>query len=567
MDAIGLPRPKTTAEQYFSSLASGGASALPYMAAGGVPALVDAAPYIASKIGASSLGGLVSQGVAGAGGGFASELTGRLLSPSTPDWLRPALQTLAGIIGGGTAGAAAGVGGRLANVAAGKMNDAYNAFDRLGLDKDLVGTLSDDDLFRQLEASSSQAGLGSSILQPKMRRVVSQFGDAVDNTASNFGSQTNPDAAGKVLQGAAHNWITDVFPNQIEKDAWDPVHAAMTGKRVDPAPYRTALEGLVNPPDALPNASQPFLPEGPRQWLEGLNADIPPGGDMSWEQAARQRTSIGRAMGTPELVQSVGMDNLKTAYGGVAEAMRQAAEANGAGDAFANANATSTAGHNFIATTLRHIVSANNIDQETISPTSAVNHVLGTDDASLQALRDRIPDGLDPVAAYKMRQMATATPGQAGAEGDETSTGSFLTRYNQMRQQRPGGTDALFDTANRPDVAQNMSDLATAAAALRETARHINTSRTTPTGQLLSAAGLGVTGLLHGGLPEALTLAAAPFAGNTVTAALMGSPTVAKYFSAQKPELTSGLLSGGLGSDPGGQWPPRTAPYPQPPNN
>ena len=62
---------------------------------------------------------------------------------------------------------------------------------------------------------------------------------------------------------------------------------------------------------------------------------------MSWENAKQLRTSIGKAMGTPELVQSVGMDNLKNAYAGIASDMRDTAADNGAGD-FDNANAVSS---------------------------------------------------------------------------------------------------------------------------------------------------------------------------------------------------------------------------------
>ena len=556
MTAIGLPQDTTPADQLRSTVIQGAASTLPYMAAGGVPALADAYPVIASRLGASTGGGLVTQAAQGGAGALGGDLTAKALPDWTPDYARAALSLL-GNMAAATAvhGAATGV-GRVGNIAVGKTNEVYDSLKRLGINTNLVGTVSEDPTAQLIEATAGKSGLGASILQPEMRRVVGQFGDAVQDFAGDYGPQTNATAAGTVLQNSAHDWINNVFPNQIEKPAWDPVHEALQGTQVSPTNYRMNLENIVNPPGSLPNAQRSFVPSGPAEWLENLNADVPAGsnsgGTMSWENAKQLRTSIGKAMGTPELVQSVGMDNLKNAYAGIASDMRDTAVDNGAGDLFDNANAVSTNGHSFIHNVLRNVVRANNPAQESITPTDAVNSVLGGDSSGLRAIRENMPDAADASAAYQLRHMALATPGQSGATGAETSTNSFLTRLNQMRQNVPDGTAALFNTDQNPMADQRLQDLANAAAALRETARKANTSGTSSATQLLMGLPLAGLGFWHGGIPEAATLAGLPMAGNAIMATAARNPWLARLMATPKPELPSGLL-GAAGAYTAGQ--------------
>jgi hypothetical protein len=221
--------------------------------------------------------------------------------------------------------------------------------------------------------------------------------------------------------------------------------------------------------------------------------------------------------------------------------MRETASAHNLGDAFANANQVSTDGHAFIDNTLSKIVRSNNPAQETITPEAATHNVLNSGDTTLQAVRDRLPAAADAAAAFKLRNMALAAPGQSGATGGETSTGSFLTDLNRMRQRAPGGTAALF--GQRPEVAQNVTDLATVAARIRETERQLNTSGT---GQYLGWASLlpAVSAGYAGGGMRGAAAATTPYLSAATLAKAMTNPGLARLMATPgSPGLLGGALS------------------------
>jgi hypothetical protein len=112
--------------------------------------------------------------------------------------------------------------------------------------------------------------------------------------------------------------------------------------------------------------------------------------------------------------------------------------------------------------------------QETVTPEQATNNILNGGDTTMQAVRDQLPGAADTVAAFKLRQAGTAKPSVA-TQYDDTSTGTFLTNMNRMRQNQPGGYGALY---NDPAVQRQLEALSTVAGRLRATERHLNTSGT-----------------------------------------------------------------------------------------
>jgi hypothetical protein len=252
---------------------------------------------------------------------------------------------------------------------------------------------------------------------------------------------------------------------------------------------------------------------------------------MPWQQAQQLRSAIGNIMGVPEVVQSVGKDQLKAAYGGISQDMKTSAAANGADTLFANANSVSTSGHAFIDNTLSKVIRSNNPSQETIRPEQAADGILRGGDTTLQAIRREMPKAADELASYKLRDMALATPGQAGATGRETSVGSFLTDLNKMRQSAPTGTQALFSD---PRVSQRIDDLATVAAGMKETAKRANTSNTGPSMALAemapaAAAAYHATG---GNLLQTAGAAIAPWMLNTTIGHAVTQPWINRLVTA-----------------------------------
>jgi hypothetical protein len=462
LDAAGLPTPQTPTEQNVSTAVGGAASALPALLTGGAPTV------------ANALRLLVQGGAGAVAGKTASE------SDLVPPWLKPTADIASSIAGARFADAAANLGVKGVNAIAGNMSPIYQAFQRSGVDPRLLGTVAGGEGGQSLEAAASRIPFASSVMRPVQQNTLDQFGNSVERTASQLdpaGIGVTAQTTGDHLQSSYRNWVDNVFngPQGRQETAWAPLNQRMAGASVDAAPFRSALTDAAAPPNlaSMPATQQAWASGQAQRWLDALNADIGRG-NLTWEQAQAIRTRVGDAMGTPGIADAVGMQQLRRMYGGLADGMRTSAVQNGQGALFNNANAVTTAGHNFIETVGSKIAKANNPLQETVAPEQATNSIMNSGDTTLQAVRQEMPDAADVLAAYKLRQAQTAKPSVAGAYND-TSTGTFLTNMNRSQQQTPGGHNALFNT---PAVQGQLDDLTEVARRLRATERHLNTSGT-----------------------------------------------------------------------------------------
>lgn len=472
--------------------------------------------------------------------GLGASLGGQTAASAVPEWAQPAAELLGNVAGAKVASGAANIGARVAGAVTGATTPLGEAYDRLGIDRTLMGDVSDSQFAKQVQSYASQSPGGAGAIQPKMQKAVDQFSNAVEDTANRLGQSSTAQAAGDVLQSEARNWKDTVFPAQ-EQAAWAPVDRAMATATVDPTNYRSALSALTAKLSALPETQKQLLPPKTQALLDAINVDVPPGQTMTWQQAQNLRSAIGNVMGVPEIVQSVGKDQLKAAYGGISQDMKASAAANNALPLFDAANKVSTDGHAFIDNTLSKIVKANNPAQETITPEQAAKTVIGSGDTTLQAIRAEMPRAADELAAWKLRDMRLATPGQAGATGAEPSVGSFLTDLNRLKQSSPNGFRALYSD---PTVAQRLDDLATTGASMKDTARRLNFSNTAAS--LALQAGLAaVPGIMAFG-PKGAAAAVAPLVGNYLAARAVSSPMLTRVASAPGPRATINPLAAAL---------------------
>jgi hypothetical protein len=358
------------------------------------------------------------------------------------------------------------------------MSPTYNAFQRAGVDPRLLGTVAGGETGQSAEAALSRVPFASSVIRPVQRETLDQFGNSVERTATQLDpskASATAQTTGDFLQNAYRDWQGNTFQAQ-QAAKWNPLNQRMAGSAVDQSPFRAALDNAANPPNlaSMPATQRAFSSPQARAWLDALNKDFPQGGNFSWEQAQAIKQRIGDAMGTPDLVAGIGMQNLKSIYGGLADGMKTTATQHGQGALFNDANAVTTAGHTFMDNVGSKIARANNPMQEPIAPEQATKNILNSGDTTLQAVRDQMPDAADVLAAHKLRQASTAKPSVA-TQYDDTSTGTFLTNVNRMRQDRPGGYQALYGA---PSTQQQLEDLSTVAGRLRATERHLNTSGT-----------------------------------------------------------------------------------------
>jgi hypothetical protein len=516
------------------------------VAPGDVQAATPTEALVRKGVGAA--GTMAALGPGGVGApvmGATGAVAGDLATEAVPPWAKPGVE-MAGNVAGALAGSkATSLGTKTANVISGNASTPLvDAYQRLGIDPVLLGDVTGNPTARLAQAYSSKSPGGAAVVNPVEQRVVGQFHDAVENTAQGLGRSVDAQGAGQVLQDAARNWKDVTFPAR-EDAAYQPVNQRMAGEQVDPAEYRASLSTLTSKLAALPETQKALLPPRIQTLLDAINKDAPPGTTISWQTAQDLRSAIGRMMGVPEIVQSVGRDQLKAAYGGIARDMGQAADTAGVGDAFRAANAVSVAGHSFIEGPLAKVISKNNAAQETIPAEKAAAAVLSGGDTTLQAMRQELPGATDELAGLKLRDMMRATPGAAGATGQETSVGSFLTNLNKLRQTAPNGTKALFSD---PAVAQKLDDLATVADSMKETAKRANTSNTQPNLALMEMLGGLASGhyLSGGNLLATAGATMAPWAANKILGYGVTRPSVTNLLAAPGPRALPNPLAAGL---------------------
>lgn len=514
----------TPAEKFVGNVVEGGATATAF-----VPGV--AAPIVG--------------GTATAGGQIAAE--------HVDPWLKPGAELVGNIAGAKTGEAGATIGTKTVGAATGAKTPVAAAYDELGIDKRLVGDVSGGPTARIVQAYGSKSPFGASVVNPVEQKVVGQFNQAVEDTAKRLGTSTSEQTAGEVLQKEARNWKDVVFP-QRQAQAWAPVDQLLGSSSVEPVNYRGALTSLTSKLSALPETAKALIPARTWQLLEAINNDVPAGQSMTWQQAQQLRTALGQVMGVPEIVQSVGKDQLKAAYGGISKDMQATAAAVDAArqpgantpsavDAFNNANKVSTEGHAFIEGPLSKIIKSNNPLQD-IPPEQAAKSVLGSGDTTLEALRREMPAAANELAAYKLRDMALATPGAAGRTGQETSVATFLSDLNRFRQQNPAGFRALYSD---PVVARKIDALATVADTMKETARRANTSGTGPYMALGEAGSTALATWLATHSPAATAAAVAfPFALNRTAGLAATNPLAAKIASAPGPRNIPNPLATGV---------------------
>jgi hypothetical protein len=193
------------------------------------------------------------------------------------------------------------------------------------------------------------------------------------------------------------------------------------------------------------------------------------------------RTEIGQRMEDPSSIDpsDTSYTALKRLYGALSGDLQSAAATEGpaAQAAYANANAVTRNGHAYIENTLSGLMPAEKIAPEAAANTALNSGRLG--DTLLQSIRSQMPNAANELAAFKLRNMATATPGQATA-ANPTSATTFSTNLNRLS---PEARQTLFS-----GIAPRLDALQTVAERGKETfARYGN-----PTGTAGSLAHLGL---------------------------------------------------------------------------
>jgi hypothetical protein len=501
-----------------------------------------------------ALGGLAGVGKAalqGALSGVGGE-AGRSVLPVSSN---PTISSLAGILAGqAAAGGLYGAAGRGINAARGIGNPVVDAYDTIGVAPRLAGDVTGRPGLQALQSLAMSAPFGGGAVRAA-QAGANEFGNAIENTASALGPARTATDAGLALQQGGRQWMQQFRAAQQAAENAVSARVPPTAD-VNMAPVSRVLDQTLS---EMPNAPHlaammtnpvfqgisgalskdlrnptPYLPD-PLYNPNTFTAPTSRAG-LEWDTARAWRSRVGEQLETA-LVSRDGTDRAwRRLYGALSEALGDTASSAGAGREWQAANAVTNQGHNFIENTLSNILDHPG-QQNTIRPEDATRFALGgsaSGGTTLNELRAMMPQAMNELASFKLRDMAAATPGRATQEMPTSAT-TFSTELNRLS---PEARTALFG-----NYAPALDALQTVAERGKETfARYGNpsgTARMIQHGGLLSvptsiAAGT-FTGHELGGLPGAFIgggTAALPALTGPLASLLTAREMLTRYLAA-----------------------------------
>lgn len=461
--------PTTPLERYGSAAIESLPAAGAAIASGGA-----AAPALASSIG----GGLAGQGA-------------HDLAPDST-WAPVAAGLVTGLGVGGVANKvdnmlSASAANKSVVDAAAKL-DAANAARKAALDaapKANFDIANDAGALKKVSAADYAATRAQ--LDSDLAAHHAQQDAATELVASGLGKSQSLQDAGEALQQHARNWISNVLPAKVSA-LWAPVDAAIPADaQVNLNAFSGALKDINTSAGKLEPLASLLKPSAPKALGKTLSnvlgLDALGGGagapTFNWGDVQKLRTTLGDAMSNPKVINDVGDKNLQRLYATITADMRSTAAANGAGEAFDQANAGTRALYQIGEGPMSKLVAGPRPSAEDPTPESAANALLngakrgGTD---LATLRGEIPGGIDELAAAHLRlnpkgfaalpdesvsalvpnpdQSATAIAAQVAKE---QATQAQKAGYKAAQQIHQGNLDSIAAATGDKRLAQTLS--------------------------------------------------------------------------------------------------------------
>lgn len=520
--------PQNTRERYEAAGAQGLGSAIPFALSGNLP----------------QAGMALTQGF---GAGLGSKL-GQDVSDTLPEALKPYAKTLLplalSLAGGGMAGGAYNAGAKGIGLATGATSPIVEAYKRQGVEPVLAGDVTQNRTLQGFQSMASKAPFGSDKIANASQNALTQFGSAVDRIADNLGGSSTLQEAGTHLQGHGADWLKDFKDTQATN--WNAIDSKMQNAPLPVGNVASALSDLKAQAGGNP-ALEDFLQSPLAKKVSGILSDAKANSigvpELNWEQGRALRTRIGEYLDSPDLISEAGGAQAKQFWGALSNDMKTSIAASGdpaAQQLFADANAHSSAGHQFIESVLNPIMAKG------VNPSDAATNILSSaarGGETLQAIRQNLPGAADELGALVIRRGAHAVPSAQDATRQAVSPNSWLTNFDPVKRMSPEASSALFpDAKTKADLA----DLDTIAGTMRSTQKFANPSGTGGNMQhaAMFAAPMAIAeggrlGSEVGGVPGAIAGAISgglPFAAGPLAAGLTASPSITKFLAAQTPK-------------------------------
>lgn len=204
-------------------------------------------------------------------------------------------------------------------------------------------------------------------------------------------AQTTQDA-GTALQADAQNWYDNKLPKAVQ-DAWAPVDSAVPPDTpVTLTNYGDTLSNLVPKLGPLTKSGAVVSP-GTVNTMQQLAKEFASITDPTWGDLQHFRSLLGEGLANPKIMPTVKQTDLKALYASITADMKEAADANGVGDAFDAANAETSRLYGIAEGPVAKILGKN--PEATVGPLLGAGKKGATD---LAALREVAPDGANALA-------------------------------------------------------------------------------------------------------------------------------------------------------------------------
>lgn len=509
LSGVGLPEPANATERVARDVVGGMAGAATTMGIGAAAAPASKLGLTLKDIFTKAPTAQIASGAGGgAGGGMAREAGAGPLG-----------QIAAGMAGAMAPAMLANVGPAVTKGAMGTVDPALaQAFRDAGTEP-TVSQATGNRRTQATESMLAKAPGSAGVMARKGTEQQAEIGARTSDIAENLSPRADATAAGNaVSKGFWEGWLPQWKAKQgslyseVEQKI-PPTYAASV------ANTQATLNRLTAPIPGATATSKLLANDRLGSIREALDADAQ-GGALPYQALSALRSRVGDLLESSEIIADAPRKQLKQLYGAITTDMKAAAQANGpeAEMAFDRANRYTRAGHDRI----DMISNTVNKDGEAITQSALSGTKEGA--TKLRALMRSIPEeSRAPLQAYVIKKLGKATSGRQNAEGDQFSTETFLTNWNNIS---PEAKMQLFtDDATR----KGLDAVAKAAETIRAGSKVFsNPSGTAPALTAQMGAGGAILSLLLG-RPEIAGGIAGTMGVANLSARLMTNPRFVQW--------------------------------------
>lgn len=400
-NALGItpPTPETTAEKYIGAAGKGLGAMAPFALSGGGGAVVKGL-------------GLAS----GATGGLGSEAASQAFPEST------AAPIVGGLIGAGIPLAGTlGVAGR--QVAKNAVKDAETASDAvaesLAKSTERQSRFADDitkltregtemaldhknELAKAISDHEAAVVNANKTAETAISKATAEGQKTVDTYVGSLGGAKDLEAAGKVAQESATKWLDNLHTRV--GDILNPIYASVPQDAKGTLNnLRSTLADINTEAGAVEAFNQTLKPTLPKRW-QTLLSEAKEGEAItpSINDLKTLRSSLGKALTNPKIVNDVGDVNMRRMYGALSDDIRDTLEPFGLGPRWQQANAQASQLYSYAENTLGKLVKSES-GQGNALPEEIANRIVSggvKGGTLLAALRHENPEAADAIASH-----------------------------------------------------------------------------------------------------------------------------------------------------------------------